>query len=176
MFRTARTREEWKRWGDPGSKSAAHGARQARRTLLARLADSGRRSQMRRTWKATPTRTPASSTTGPPEFPELMAASIWTPSSCVEPCTYLHAARNAVGAHPQTAGVEMPCQRQQRRYRRVQVGARAHACPSASQVPREHQLLQLSISPELCWADRRTTRPAWSNIARHLPTPSAAGT
>jgi hypothetical protein len=37
-------------------------------------------------WKATPTTSPASFTTGPPELPGLMAASIWIASSVSPPC------------------------------------------------------------------------------------------
>ena len=38
-------------------------------------------------WKAMPTHSPARLNTGPPELPELIAASICTPSSSVDPCT-----------------------------------------------------------------------------------------
>ena len=39
-----------------------------------------------RDWNAIPTHSPLELKTGPPLFPELIAASIWMPSSSVEPC------------------------------------------------------------------------------------------
>ena len=38
-----------------------------------------------RDWNAIPTHSPLELKTGPPLFPELIAASIWIPSSSVEP-------------------------------------------------------------------------------------------
>ena len=39
-----------------------------------------------RLWNATPTHSPLALNAGPPLFPELIAASIWTPNRSMPPC------------------------------------------------------------------------------------------